>query len=136
MSSNNSHTVIIHGKSVPKKPVIASLDQIEAKFNANKNTQGTIPYTKKIETAIDGGTASGPPNIPQDLSKRIQLKRVEKGFKTQKEFAMTIKNPSVSVNEIQQMENGKMIMNTNNRTKVQAVGKSLCLGKLDLPKIV
>jgi hypothetical protein len=56
------------------------------------------------------------------------------GFKTQKELANSMNSPPVTVIEIQQMENGQMILTPQNRPKIQAVGRKLGLGQLNLPK--
>lgn len=136
MSSYDSSTIIIHGKNLPKKPTIATTDQLEAKFGATKNTQNAIPYAKKIETAIDAGIATEPPKIPKDISQLIQTTRVKNGYKTQKDLALAITSPNVTTNEIRQMENGTMILNPQNRHKVQAIGRRLQLGALNLPKSI
>ena len=137
MSSYDSRTIIIHGsKNVPKKPTIATTDQLSNKFGAGKNSHTANFSAKKIETAIDEGKAAGPPKIPKEISQQIQTKRIEMGFKTQKDLAVAVTSPNVTVNEIQQMENGQMILNPVNRQKVQAVGRRLQLGALNLPKIV
>jgi len=134
MSSYDSRTIILHGKNI-KKNTITPADQLETKFGAKKNTQSVIPYAKKIEAAIDEGVAAGPPKIPKELSHLIQTTRLEKGYKTQKDLAQAVTSPNVTANEIQQMENGTMILNPQNRQKVQAVGRRLQLGALNLPKI-
>jgi hypothetical protein len=135
MSTYNSRTIVIHGKSVTKKNTITPTDQLQTKFGGMKNTQSVISYPKKIEEAIDNGTSAGPPKIPLEICRLIQSKRIEKNCKTQKDLAGKIKNPCVTVNEIQQMENGSMILNPDNRKKVQVVCRTLEISPVNLPKI-
>jgi hypothetical protein len=134
MSAYDSRTIILRGKNI-KENKITTTDQLETKFGAKKNTQSVIPYAKKIEEAIEQGTASVPPKIPKELSQLIQKTRIEKGYETQKKFAVAVTSPNVTSNEIQQMESGQMILNPQNRHKIQAVGRLLQLGPLNLPKI-
>ena len=125
METYNKRTIVIRGKSVTKKNTITPTDQLETKFGATKNTQSVIPYAKKIEEAIDNGTSAGPPKIPRNIYCQIQSQRMEKGFKTQQDLAMIVKNPRVTVGDIKDMENGSMILNPQNRQKVQAVFRTL-----------
>lgn len=134
MSTHICPTIVLTNKNGMKKPQITSSDQLGSKFNAGKNTQSAIPYAAKIEKAVEDGTAGGPPKIPREVSQQIQSKRIEMGFKTQKELANSMNSPPITVNELQQMENGQMILTPQNRPKVQAVGRKLNLGPLNLPK--
>ena len=134
MSNYDSRTIVLHNKNAQKKAEIASTDQLTSKFNAGKNTQSTIPYAAKIEKAVDDNTTTGPPKIPREVAQQIQTKRIAMGFKTQKDLANAMNSPPVTQNEIQQMENGQMILTPLNRPKVQAVGRKLGLGPLNLPK--
>ncbi len=134
MSNYDSRTIVLHNKNGQKKAEIASSDQLTSKFNAGKNTQSTIPYAAKIEKAVEDNTTTGPPKIPREVAQQIQTKRISMGFKTQKDLANAMNSPPVTQNEIQQMENGQMILTPLNRPKVQAVGRKLGLGPLNLPK--
>ena len=135
MSTYDSRTIVLHNSNaINKKREALSPDQLGSKFNAGKNTQTTISSATKIEKAVEEGTVSKPPKIPREISQQIQTKRIEMGFKTQKDLANSMNSPPVTVIEIQQMENGQMILTPQNRPKIQAVGRKLGLGQLNLPK--
>ncbi len=118
------------------KKVIKSTDQIGSKMTASKNTQeSTVKNATKIERLAESGEISATLTVPLAVAQLIAKGRIEKGFKTQKDLAQAIPKPQITQNEIQQMENGKFILSLpGNREKVQAVGRKLQLGPLDLPK--
>ena len=127
---NIAPTIVLRNKN----PLIKTTTTVagESKFNAAKNVQGgsSVSNAKKIEAAAEDGKMNSV-TIPREISQLIQTKRTELG-KTRKELAPTIK--SINVKDLDEMETGKMILNQANRTKIQAVGRALGLGPLDLPK--
>jgi hypothetical protein len=134
--SNYDKTIVIRGKNPVKKGSTIPTDQILTKHNAAKNSPTTNMNASKIEKAIDEGVASGPPKIPKDVSQTIQQTRIVKGFNTQKELANSMNSPPITINELQQMENGQFLLSPQNRTKVQAVLRKLGINSVKLPKSV
>ncbi len=131
--SHQDLNVIHIGKPQPKRE--CNPDNAQAKVNGGKNsTTNSVSNAAKIER----NEASGEkpliiPVIPDDVRKLIQQTRIEKGFKTQKDLAMQLGSSNITVADISEIENGKFIMNQNNRTKCLAVCRKLGL-KVELPK--
>ncbi len=135
--SNYCPTIVLRPSNpVITKKEIKSTDQIGSKMTASKNTQeSTVKNATKIERLAESGEISATLTVPLAVAQLIAKGRIEKGFKTQKDLAQAIPKPQITQNEIQQMENGKFILSLpGNREKVQAVGRKLQLGPLDLPK--
>jgi hypothetical protein len=136
--SNHCPTIVLRSPNpVITKKVIKSTEDIDSKTTASKNAQtGAVKNATKIERLAESGETYASPTIPLTVAQLIAKGRIEKGFKTQRELALAIPKPQITQIEIQQMENGKFVLTLpGNREKVQAVGRKLQLGPLDLPKI-
>lgn len=132
---SQGNTIIIRGKKPINAPRIADPNNLQSKQSGGKNSQSVNMNAKKLEERIDSGETTEPPKIPRELSQKIQSGRIAKGFKTQKSFFPTVKEPLITQIELQQMENGTFLLTPANRPKVQAVGRALGLGPLNLPKM-
>jgi hypothetical protein len=129
------NTIILRGKKPINAPRNANPDNLQSKLSGGKNSQTVNMNAKKLEERIDNGETTEPPKIPREISQKIQSGRIAKGFKTQKSFYPTVKEPQITQIELQQMENGSFLLTPANRPKVQAVGRALGLGPLNLPKM-
>lgn len=135
--SNHCPTIVLRPSNpVITKKVMTPTDQIDSKMTASKNSQAAaVKNATKIERLAESGDISATLTVPLAVAQLISKGRTEKGFKTQKDLAQAITKPQITQNEIQQMENGKFVLSLpGNREKVQAVGRKLGLGPLDLPK--
>lgn len=133
--SFQGNTIILRGKKPINAPRNATPENLQSKLTAGKNSQTVNMNAKKLEERIDSGETTEPPKIPREVSQKIQAGRIAKGFKTQKSFYPTVKDPQITQIELQQMENGSFLLTPANRPKVQAVGRALGLGPLNLPKM-
>ena len=132
-SHQDTKVLVIHGKPQPKRE--CNPDNAQAKIGAatNSTTGGSVSNACKIERNEAGDKPLTIPTIPKDIAQLIQKTRIEKGFNTQKDLAMQLGSSNVTVADISEIENGKLILNQHNRTKALAVCRKIGL-KVDLPK--
>jgi hypothetical protein len=125
---NNYGTTIIHGKSVPKKPVVGG--------SVLKDQPTNTMNAKALETKIDNGDMALHPEISTEQSTSIRNGRnsIKNGEKTltQKELAIMANQyggKGVVQADIAEMESGKMRLTTINKLKIQAVLKAIQFNK-------
>ena len=108
----------------PDKPTISTKTVSTKSANSNKPSVNGASLEKKI----DEGLIGSPELISKDIASKIASTRIEKGYQTQKELSLKCK---LNQNEINQMEGGKMSLNTPNKIKIRSVMRVLGLtGKL------
>lgn len=135
--SNYCPTIVLRPSNpLITKKEIKSTDDIGSKMTASKNTQASaVKNATKIERLAESGEISANLTVPLAIGQLIAKGRIENDYKTQKDLALAIPKPQITQTEIQQMENGRFSLSLpGNREKVQAVGRKLKLGPLNLPK--
>lgn len=134
MSSFNAPTIVLHNSKV-KKAVITSTDDLGRKSAHQVNGMNC----SALERKIDSGEVSIAPSISLDAGKTIALARQQKmvGEKamTQVQLANLANQrggKAINQKDISEMESGRLILNHENKLKVQAVKKALGIVKLDI----
>jgi DNA-binding transcriptional regulator YiaG len=125
--------LIIYGKKSIKPNTINNIDSIDKKFNGGTNTSTKIQLNaSSLEKKIDNDTYTIAPTMPKDIAKMFIDKRTELKLK-QIELAQRCSG-GVPVAIIQQIENGSIILNAENRKYINIIARFLKLPALNLPK--
>jgi hypothetical protein len=135
MSGNQKDfkTIVIHGKNPIKPNTIKNDNSIEKKFNGGTNTSTKVQLNaSSLESKIDNDTYTIAPTIPKDIVKMFIEKRSELKLK-QIELAKQC-GGGIPVAIIQQIENGSIILNAENRKFINTIARFLKLPALNLPK--
>ena len=134
MASNSAPTIVLHNSKV-KKAVLTPIDDLGRKQTHQVNGMNSSALERKIEN----GEVSIAPCISRDAGQTIALARQQKmvGEKamTQVQLANLANQrggKAINQKDISEMESGRLILNHENKLKVQAVKKALGIVKLDI----
>jgi len=134
MSHTSTPTITLHNSKV-KKAVITPTDDLGRKSVHQVNGMNS----SALERKIDSGEMGIAPSISLDAGKTIALSRQQKmvGEKamTQVQLANLANQrggKAINQKDISEMEIGRLILNHENKLKVQAVKKALGIVKLDI----
>jgi hypothetical protein len=126
-------TVVIHGKNAPKSRNI-SIDNVKTKAELHR-TGGL--NAASLERKIDSGDVTVPQTVPKTVSEkfrnaRIEMKTADDKSYTQEMFAKHCCVPKVDAKFIQQLENGTLLMNHDNKVTMRKLQTKLKLSSFTL----
>lgn len=134
MSNNmDLKPLIIHGKNAPKSRNI-SIENVKSKADLHR-TNGM--NATSLERKIESGDITVPQKVPKTVSKmfvdaRLTMKTPEDKSYTQEMFAKHYSVPKVDVKFIQQLENGSLLMNHDNKITIRKFQAKLKIPHFDL----
>ncbi len=134
MASNSAPTIILHNSKV-KKATLTPIDDLGRKSTHQVNGMNC----SALERKIDSGEVTIASTISRDAGQTIALARQQKmvGEKamTQVQLANLANQrggKAINQKDISEMESGRLILNHENKLKVQAVKNALGIKKLDI----
>ncbi len=134
MSHTSAPTIVLHNSKV-KKATLTPIDDLGRKSTHQVNGMNS----SALERKIDSGEVTIASTISRDAGQTIALARQQKmvGEKamTQVQLANLANQrggKAINQKDISEMESGRLILNHENKLKVQAVKNALGIKKLDI----
>ena len=120
----DSKTIILRGgKSVPVKPTITPIENLQSKFNAgsNSNSRGVNINAAAIERKIDAGEL-GAPAVISRTDANIMLNARTKSGLSRTELARQLSIPETIIRDI---ENGSIRLDSKTKAQIRTIARKI-----------